>query len=177
MKKMGMLLTVIMVMVAMSMTTLAAGGQQYTYTNGRTTVQTNQQMEPGNGMYFKDVSRTRLSADDYAAIAYIDTYRGWRGLTRRNRLYPYRFMTRLEVVRLLRNLYPDDVMITKDDRYYGKQFITSQWLCARLSELAEELGCPIEWYGYPNTRMRRKDVARYIKIFAGFDPAFEPIGY
>lgn len=175
MKKWTGLLIVMLFVVGFSMTTLAAGGP-YTYTNGRTTVQTSQQMEPGNGMYFRDVSRARLSADDYAAIAYIDTYRGWRGLTRRNRLYPYRFMTRREVVRLLRNLYPDDVKITKEDSYYGRQFITSQWLCARLSQLAEDLGCPIEWYGY-SSQMRRKDVARYIKMFAGFDPAFEPIGY
>ena len=122
---------------------------------------------------YKDVTRKRVDAQSIDAISYIKSYDGWRGLIRKGRFYPNRYMTRREFLIVLHNLYGDRITATMDDVRHANDKVTSKFACDRMVALSKALGSPIRWNGTKD-KLRRKDVARYIKIFAVFKPAFTP---
>ena len=126
---------------------------------------------------YRDVTLRRVDAKSYTAIVFVKKYGGWRGLTIKGKLYPNRLMKKGEFIRLLVNLYGDEVQLTPNDRTSPRANISGDYVCRRFAELSPDLGFEIEWHGDPKKLMRRKDVARYAYIFAKFNPALMPGPY
>lgn len=122
---------------------------------------------------YKDVTRKKVDAQSFKAISYIKEYNGWRGIAKKGKLSPNKFMTRREFLIVLHNLYGDKVTATMADVRSANSKITSKFVCDRMVALAKVLKYPIKWTG-TKAKLRRKDVARYIHIFATFNSAFKP---
>ena len=122
---------------------------------------------------YKDVTHKKVDAQSYKAIAYIKQYNGWRGLVTKGKLSPNKAMTRREFLVVLHNLYGDKVTVTMADVRGANGKITSKYVCDRMVALSKVLKYPIKWGG-TNAKMKRKDVARYIYIFATYNKAFTP---
>ena len=122
---------------------------------------------------FKDVTRKKVDSESYSAIVYIAKYDGFVGVAKKNRLYPNRYMTRRDFLIVLSNLYGDKVSVSMADLRAANGKVTSKYACDRMVELSRKLGYPIRWNGN-KTKLKRKDVARYIKIFATYNPALAP---
>lgn len=122
---------------------------------------------------YKDVTRKKVDAQSYDAIVYINNFGGWRGLTKKGKLYPNRAITRREFLIVLHNLYGNKVTATMADVRSANSKITSKFACDRMVALSKVLGYSIRWDGN-KTKLKRKDVARYVKIFATFNKAFTP---
>lgn len=122
---------------------------------------------------YKDVTRKKVDSQSYDAISYIKRFDGWRGLLKKGKFYPNKYMTRREFLIVLHNLYGDKVTVTMADLREANSKITSKFVCDRMVTLSKALGYPIKWAG-TKAKMKRKDVARYIKIFATYNKAFTP---
>lgn len=122
---------------------------------------------------YKDVTRKKVDALSYQAIVFVKDHGGWKGISRKGRLKPNKFITRRELVTILDNLYPNRVPVTIDD-FRSKRKVTSKEVCDLMVIVAANLGYKIKWTGNA-TKMRRKDLARYIRIFATYNPALMPI--
>ena len=122
---------------------------------------------------YKDVTRKKVDAQSFKAISYIKEYNGWRGIAKKGKLSPNKFMTRREFLIVLHNLYGDKVTATMADVRSANSKITSKFVCDRMVALAKVLKYPIKWTG-TKAKLRRKDVARYIHVFATFNSAFKP---
>ena len=122
---------------------------------------------------FKDVTRKKVDAQSYDAIVYINNFGGWRGLTKKGKLYPNKAITRREFLMILHNLYGDKIDISMQDVRYANSKITSKFACDRMVALSKKLGYPLRWDGN-KSKLKRKDAARYIKIFATFNKALTP---
>ena len=122
---------------------------------------------------YKDVTRKKVDAQSYDAIVYIKNCDGWRGLVKKGKFYPNKAITRREFLVVLHNLYGDKVPYTMDDIRNANAKITSKYACDRMVALSKVLGYSIRWDGN-KTKLKRKDVARYVKIFATFNKAFTP---
>ena len=122
---------------------------------------------------FKDVTRKKVDAQSYDAIVYINNFGGWRGLTKKGKFYPNKAITRREFLIVLQNLYGDKIDTSMQDVRYANSKITSKFACDRMVVLSKKLGYPIRWNGN-KSRLKRKDAARYIKIFATFHKALTP---
>ena len=146
-----MLLVVITIMAALPATTFAKGAK---------------------GPY-KDVTLRTVDKQSYKAIVYVKGYGGWRGLIKKGKFYPNRYITRREYLTVLHNLYGNRVTATIVDIVYANSKITSDFACKRLAAMSKGLGYTITWDGY-QTKMKRKDVARYIYAFANFNKKLAP---
>lgn len=122
---------------------------------------------------YKDVSTKRIDAKSYEAIGYVKQHGGWAGLIRKGKFYPNRYMTRRDFLVTLHNLYGGRVYANIEDIVLSGQIVTSDFVCQRMVAMSEGLGYKITWQGNGD-KMRRKDVARYIKIFATFHPKLAP---
>ena len=122
---------------------------------------------------YKDVTHKTVDATSYDAIVYIKQHHGWSGIARKGRLHPNRTITRRQFLMILHNLYGDKVTAGIWDVRAANSKITINWACQRMVELAKALGLTITWNG-ANTVMKIKDAARYIRIFATYNPAFTP---
>ena len=122
---------------------------------------------------YKDVTRKRIDAQSYDAIVYVKQHNGWRGIARKGKLYPNRFITRREFLVILYNFYgkkvPADILDVKS----ANTGVNSRFCCNKMVQISKVLGYPIKWVG-TSQRMTRKDVARYVKIFATFNPKLAP---
>lgn len=125
------------------------------------------------GNPYRDVTTRKVDTNSYSAIVYVKDYNGWKGLTKKGKLYPNRYMTRREFLKVLHNLYGDKVPATIIDVLCANGKITASYVCNKLAELSKVLGYPIKWNG-TSMKMRRTDVARYIKIFATYNSALKP---
>lgn len=121
---------------------------------------------------YKDVGK-KVDSQSSEAISFIKRYNGWRGLIKKGKFYPNKYMTRGEFLRVLYYLYGKKVYADIDDVVNFNAIVTSSFCCERMVKLSKALGYPISWKGY-KTRMKRKDVARYIMIFAKFNPKLMP---
>lgn len=122
---------------------------------------------------YKDVTTKKVDAESYEGISFVKKYGGWNKLTKSGKLYPNKHMTRRDFLICLHNLYGGIVTATMEDLLEANEKITSKFVCDRLASLSKSLGYQITWSGYP-TKMKRKDVARYIKIFATYNPKLMP---
>lgn len=123
---------------------------------------------------YKDVTRKKVDAQSYKSIVYIKTtFNGWRALVKKGKLYPNKAMTRREFLLVLHEGWGDKVTVTMDDVRHANDIVTSKFVCNRMVELARKLNYPIKWNGN-KTKLKRKDVARYIYIFATFNTALAP---
>ena len=122
---------------------------------------------------YKDVTRKKVDAQSYTAIAYIKKYNGWSGIASKGKLYPNKAITRRQFLIVLHNLYGNKVTATMDDVRHANDKITSKFACDRMVALSKVLGYPIKWNGTKVT-LKRKDAARYIYIFATFNKALAP---
>ena len=103
-------------------------------------------------------------------------YNGWKGIAKKNKFKPNKFMTRREFLVTLHNLYGRKVTAGIDDIIHANDVVTSDFCCKKMAALSKGLGYEISWNGY-KAKMRRKDVARYIKIFATFHKKLTPHKY
>ena len=122
---------------------------------------------------YKDVTRKKVDTQSYTAISYIKKFDGWRGLVKKGKLCPNRYVTRREFLIILHNLYGDKVTATMADVRGANDKVTSKFACDRMVALAKVLKYPIKWNG-TKAKLKRKDVARYIYIFATYNSAFTP---
>ena len=155
-KRISVMLLVVLVVIAATMPAVAfaKGGRQ-------------------QQRIYKDVTTSKVDKDSYDAIVFIAQHNGWYGLIRRGRLYPNQYMTRREFFTVLCNLYGNIVPAICEDVVLANSITTSDYCCKKMAALSVALGYEITWDGY-NDRMRRKDVARYIKKFAYFNPSLMP---
>ena len=128
---------------------------------------------------YKDVDAKMYRRDpkSYEAIKFVKSHNGWRGLIKKNRFNPNMEMNQLEVMMVLYNLYGigalrDNANATWD----GDTPATAQFVCDRMVAMSKNLGYKITWQGSGGA-MKRKDVARYIKIFATYHPSLMPRRY
>lgn len=121
---------------------------------------------------YKDVTRKTVDSDSYNAISYVKSHKGFRDIAG-TKFYPNRKVTRREFILILHNMYGDKMTCTMDDLRYASRTITSKFACDRMVALSKKLGYPIKWAGNSQT-LRRKDVARYVKIFATFNKRLAP---
>ena len=154
-KKVCMLLFVVIMISLMPATTFAKGSSKKIY---------------------KDVTLKKVDRQSYDAIGYIKKFNGWKGLIKKNKFKPNKFMTRREFLVTLHNLYGRKVTAGIDDLIHADSVVTSNYCCQKMVQLSKNLGYEITWNGYKN-KMRRKDVARYIKIFATFNQKLAPHRY
>ena len=82
-------------------------------------------------------------------------------------------MTRREFLIVLHNLYGDAVSANIGDVVAANAKVTSEFVCNRFVALSQALNFKIKWSGYKN-KMTRKDVARYIVLFASYNAALAP---
>ena len=122
---------------------------------------------------YKDVTRKKVDAQSYKTIVYIKEHGGWRGIAKKNKLYPNKAVTRRDYLIILHNLYGDKVTATMADLRGANDKVTSKFACDRMVVLAKKLNYPIKWNGN-KSKLKRKDVARYIYIFATFNSALAP---
>ena len=122
---------------------------------------------------YKDVTKKKVDVQSYNAICYVKQHSGWRGISKKGKLRPNKFITRREFMVILYNFYGDRVPATVLDVKSANTGISSQFVCTKCVELSKILGYPIKWKG-TNQRMTRKDVARYVKIFATYNAKFAP---
>lgn len=123
---------------------------------------------------YKDVTLKTVDKSSYTAIKYVKKYKGWQGLVKNGRLYPNRYMTKHELYVVLHNLYGTKVPASVVTACKGKKVkMSTQFVRDQLITLGKSLGLQIKWGGNSYV-MRRKDVARQIKIFAEYDSAFTP---
>lgn len=127
----------------------------------------------GGSNPYKDVTKKKVDASSYDAISYIKKFDGWRGLVKKGKLFPNKYMNRREFLIVLHNLYGDKVTVTMADVRYATSKVTSKFCCDRMVELSKKLGYPLKWPG-TKAKMKRKDVARYVKIFATYNSKFTP---
>lgn len=148
MKKKALLLMVVLMLLAMPMTAFAKNP-------------------------YKDVTRKKVDSQSYTAISYIKKYDGWRGIAKKGKLRPNKAITRREFLIVLHNLYGNKVTATMADVLSANSKITSKFACDRMVALSKVLKYPITWNG-TKAKLKRKDAARYIYIFATFNSAFTP---
>lgn len=122
---------------------------------------------------YKDVTRKKVDAQSYTAISYIKRFDGWRGIAKKNKLSPNKYMTRREFLIVLHNLYGDKVTASMADVRSANSKITSKYACDRMVALSKTLKYPLRWGG-TKTKLKRKDAARYVYIFATFNSALAP---
>lgn len=125
---------------------------------------------------YKDVTLSKVDRQSYDAIAYVKKFGGWKSLIKKNKFKPNKFMTRREFLVVLHNLYGRKVTAEIDDIIHANSVVTSNYCCQKMVALSKNLGYEITWNGY-KAKMRRKDVARYIKIFATFHQKLAPHRY
>ena len=157
-KKMIVSLIVIVLVVALIPTFAYAKGRKIGKTTSR---------------IYKDVTSRTVDAESCAGIQFVKEHGGWNGLIRRGRFFPNLYMTRKEFLIALHNLYGGRVYANIEDIILSDQIVTSDFCCQRMVAMSEGLGYKIAWNG-KNVRLRRKDVARYIKIFATYNPKLMP---
>lgn len=127
-----------------------------------------------SGVVYKDVTLKKVDAQSYAAIEYVKAHGGWSGIAHKGKLRPNKAVTRQEMLRVLDNMYPDKVPVSIIDFRLWYKKVTSQEVCDKMVELSAALGYKIQWTG--NTaKMKRKDLARYIKIFATYNAKLAPL--
>ena len=122
---------------------------------------------------YKDVTRKKVDAQSFTAISYIKRFDGWRGIAKKGKFYPNKTMTRREYLMVLHNLYGNKITVTIADVRGANDKVTSKFVCDRMVALSKVLKYPIKWDGN-KTKLKRKDVARYIYTFATFNSAFVP---
>ena len=122
---------------------------------------------------YKDVTRKKVDAQSIKAISYVKSFDGWRGIVKKGKLHPNKAITRREFLIVLHNLYGDKVTATMADLRSANSKITSKFACDRMVALSKVLKYPIRWEG-TKARLKRKDAARYIYIFATFNKALAP---
>ena len=120
---------------------------------------------------YKDV--VRIDKQSSEAISFVKRHNGWKGLIKKGRFRPNKYMTRREFLVCLHNLYGEIVTADMSDVLLANKPVTSEFVCERLAKLSKPLGFPITWSGYKK-KMKRKEVARYIMIFATFNPSLMP---
>lgn len=125
------------------------------------------------GRIYKDVTARTVDAKSLEGIAFVKGYNGWEGLIRKGRFFPNKFMTRREFLTVLHKLYGGYVTADINDVLNANEMVTSDYCCQKMVAMSENLGYKITWSG-ANAKMRRKDVARYIKIFATYNGALMP---
>lgn len=148
-KKKGLFLLFIMIMVMLAPTTVFAKNP------------------------YKDVTKKKVDKESYKAIVYLKEHGGWNGIAKKGKLSPNKYVTRRDYLIILHNLYGDKVTATMADLRAANQKVTSKFACDRMVLLAKKLNYPIKWNGN-KSKLRRKDVARYIYIFATFNKALTP---
>ena len=122
---------------------------------------------------YKDVTLRTVDKQSFTAISYVKKLNGWKGLITKGKLSPNKYMTRREFLIVLHNLYGSKVAVTMADVRGANNRITSKFVCDRMVVLSKALKYPIRWTG-TKAKMKRKDVARYIYIFATFNSALKP---
>ena len=123
---------------------------------------------------YSDVTNRSVDNSSYNAIAYVKQHHGWDGgIIKKKKFYPNKYMTRREFMLALYNLYGDKVPATVSDVIYANTVVTSAFVCSKCVALSSVLKYPIKWSGN-SSKMKRKDVARYLKIFATYNSAFKP---
>ena len=127
----------------------------------------------GSPRPYKDVSSRNVDAKSLDAIIYVKNYGGWTGIAKRGRFYPNRPMTRYEFLVVLHNLYGGYVTADIGDMLNARTIVTANYCCQKMASMSKALGYGITWTG-DASKMKRKDVARYIKIFATFNPKLAP---
>lgn len=122
---------------------------------------------------YKDVNRRTVDAKSLNAIIFVEYYDGWRGIAKGRRLHPNRNITRRQFLVALHNMWKEKVKADILDVRNANSNISFDWGCQRMVILGKALGLDITWNG-PKKKMKIKDAARYIKIFATFDARFAP---
>ena len=123
---------------------------------------------------YKDVTKRSVDEGSYTAIVYVKRHHGWSGgIIKKKRFFPNKYMTRQEFMLALYNLYGEKVPATVSDVIYANTVVTSAFVCSKCVALSSVLKYPIKWSGN-GMKMKRKDVARYLKIFATYNSAFKP---
>lgn len=123
---------------------------------------------------YNDVTKRSVDDGSYTAIAYVKQHHGWDGgLIKKRRFYPNKYMTRREFILALYNLYGDKIPVTVSDVINANTIVTSSYVCSKCVALSKILKYTIKWTGN-GMKMKRKDVARYLKIFATYNSAFKP---
>lgn len=123
---------------------------------------------------YKDVTGKKVDKQSFSAIVYVKQHGGWRGIAKKGKLKPDKVLTRAELITVLDNLYPGKVPVTINDIRRSERRVTSKEVCSLMVKVATNLNYKISWAGN-STVMRRKDLARYIKIFASYNTALAPL--
>lgn len=116
---------------------------------------------------YKDVTKKKVGSKSYKAVKYLKAHGAFSGVVKGKKFYPNKKITKKQYLRILRNLYGNAA--PKDAKASG--YVTEKYALNKLVQVAKNLGISITWKGRSN-RLTRVDVARYIKIFIDFDPAF-----
>ena len=124
---------------------------------------------------YKDVTRRKVDAKSYTAIVFVKEHHGWVDIARKGRLKPNKTLTYQDLITVLDDLYPGKLPVSMDDLRNWRKKADSVVVCNKLAELSAALGYKISWSGVKSSKMKRKDLARYIMIFATYNPALMPI--
>ncbi len=121
---------------------------------------------------YKDVNRKTIDKRSINSIKTIRKAGGFKGAIKGKKFYPNKKMTRRQYLRILKNLYPGKVTVTKNDRKKAKRYVTEKYVTAKMIKIAKSYGISIAWNGSKKKKLSRASVANYIVSFAEFDSAF-----
>ncbi len=123
---------------------------------------------------FKDVTKSSVDSASYSAIVYVKAHKGWNGLTSKGKVKPNAYMKRWEFIKMLYYMYGEKFVPSSIwDSINANMTCDSKYVINKYVELSKKLGYPIKWSGN-STKMKRKDVARYAKIFGTYHKKLAP---
>ena len=121
---------------------------------------------------YKDVTRKQIDKKSIRSIRYLKKAGAFKGVIKGKKFYPNKKMTRRQYLKILKNLYPGRVPVTKADKKKAKKKVTEYYVTHKMVKVAESYGITIKWDGSKKKKLSRASVANYVKSFAEFDPAF-----
>lgn len=119
---------------------------------------------------YKDVTKKKVGSKAYSAIKYLKKHKAFSGVFKGSKFYPKKKVTKKQYLKVLRNLYGKNA--PSDSISKAKGYVTEKYALKKLVQVAKNIGISIKWNGR-NRKLTRAEIARYIKIFADFDPAFK----
>ena len=119
---------------------------------------------------YKDVTKKKVGSKAYSAIKYLKKHGAFSGVFKGKKFYPKKKITKKQYLKVPRNLYGKNA--PKDSIKKAKGYVTEKYALKKLVEVAKNIGISITWNG-GSRKLTRAEIARYIKIFADFDPAFK----
>ena len=126
---------------------------------------------------YKDVTAKTVDADSIKAINYVKSHSGYAGIIKKDTKFkPNKKITKREYIAILANFYgKKNVPVNINDVLGANGKVTAKWATSKMSQVAKKKKVSIKWSRLPKGTLSRADAARYVRIFATFDKALEPI--